>query len=155
MSQLPCISLKQPWAWAIVHGTKRVENRRTRTWNRNGHPYPPTRHRGLIGIHASGRVDRQALRDPRIVRELRRLGHTTPPPMPTGRIIAVAVIVDCHLGDGCCGWWADWGVWHLALDEVRALPEPIRTPGTLGLPWYASEAVTAAVVGQVGMGVER
>ena len=36
------ISIHAPWAWAIIHGHKRFENR---TWK--------TLHRGLLGIHAS------------------------------------------------------------------------------------------------------
>lgn len=40
--RLPCLSVQQPWAWAILAGRKPVENR---TWL--------TRHRGLLAIHAS------------------------------------------------------------------------------------------------------
>lgn len=35
------LTIRQPWAWLIVHGYKRVENR---TWN--------SHHRGELGIHA-------------------------------------------------------------------------------------------------------
>lgn len=37
-----CLSVRQPWAWLIVHGWKNVENR---TW--------PTKFRGRVLIHAS------------------------------------------------------------------------------------------------------
>ena len=38
---MKALSVLQPWAWAIVHGPKRIENR---TW--------ATRHRGPLLIHA-------------------------------------------------------------------------------------------------------
>jgi len=41
-----CLSVRQPWAFAIVRGWKCVENR---TWA------PPANFRGFIAIHASGR----------------------------------------------------------------------------------------------------
>src|SRR5215472_2285942 len=42
VSIMKALSVCQPWAWAIVHGLKTVENR-----------YRPTRHRGPLVIHAS------------------------------------------------------------------------------------------------------
>jgi hypothetical protein len=39
---LPCLSLRQPWAWLVLHGGKNIENRK---WN--------TRHRGTFLIHAA------------------------------------------------------------------------------------------------------
>ena len=41
---MKAISIQQPWAWAILHAGKDVENR---TWN--------THFRGLIAIHAPAR----------------------------------------------------------------------------------------------------
>ena len=38
---MKCITVRQPWAWAIVEGLKRIENR---TWT--------TRYRGPLLIHA-------------------------------------------------------------------------------------------------------
>ena len=38
---MKAISIQQPWAWAIIHAGKDVENR---TWN--------SHHRGLLAIHA-------------------------------------------------------------------------------------------------------
>lgn len=39
---MKCLTVRQPWAWLLMHGTKDIENR---DW--------PTRHRGLIAIHAA------------------------------------------------------------------------------------------------------
>lgn len=44
---LPCLSIRQPWAWAIVNGFKPVENR---TW--------PTKVRGPILVHAGLKEER-------------------------------------------------------------------------------------------------
>jgi hypothetical protein len=40
------LSVRQPWAWLIIHGPKRIENRR---WTTN--------YRGLLAIHASKTFD--------------------------------------------------------------------------------------------------
>ncbi len=42
MSMLPCISIRQPWAWLVVNGYKDIENR---SWR--------TKFRGRILIHAA------------------------------------------------------------------------------------------------------
>ena len=40
---MKALSVRQPWAWAIIHGGKDIENR---VWN--------TRFRGMIAVHAAG-----------------------------------------------------------------------------------------------------
>ncbi len=40
-----CVTIKPHWAWLIIHGPKRIENR---SW--------PTNHRGRLLIHASKRL---------------------------------------------------------------------------------------------------
>jgi hypothetical protein len=42
MTMIPCISIRQPWAWLILHGGKDIENR---NW--------PTKFRGRILVHAA------------------------------------------------------------------------------------------------------
>lgn len=42
-----CLTVKQPWAWALIHGPKRIENR---TWY--------TSYRGPLFIHAGKGRDR-------------------------------------------------------------------------------------------------
>lgn len=41
---IPCISIRQPWAWLILHGGKDIENR---TW-----PLPSKFNGKRVGIHA-------------------------------------------------------------------------------------------------------
>lgn len=52
---MKALSIRQPWAWLIIHGGKNVENR---TWH--------TKHRGRFAIHASQgltRLEYHAARD--------------------------------------------------------------------------------------------
>lgn len=86
MSDLPSIalSIRQPWAWAIMHGGKRIENR---TW--------PTRFRGRFCIHASKGVDRATWDDD--LSFLLDMGVVPPNKnhYHFGGIVAVATLVDC------------------------------------------------------------
>lgn len=116
------LSIRQPWADAIVHGTKRVENR---TW--------ATRYRGPVLIHAS------TVRDP----------HTTvdgPWPDVRSAILALARITGCHHSDDgrCCGPWGDKGAYHWTLADVVPLPEPVPCKGRLGL-WTPPPELTTVV----------
>lgn len=97
MVDLPpkALSIRQPWAWAIVNAGKDVENR---DW--------PTRFRGLVCIHAGvykptgddcdlfNAVFRDAVRDER---ERRRIlpRWTEALSFDRGGIIAIAEIIDC------------------------------------------------------------
>lgn len=51
---LPTLSIRQPWAWLIVHGYKDIENRKWR--------YPP-KHRGPFLIHAAAGMSRSEYQD--------------------------------------------------------------------------------------------
>jgi hypothetical protein len=83
------LSIRQPWAWAIVNGGKDVENR---DWK--------TGYRGPICIHAAKRGD-NTIGDEMmtfIQMEALRLNGSHPPLSPHlgyGGIIGVAEIVDC------------------------------------------------------------
>jgi hypothetical protein len=68
------LSIRQPWAHLIVHGSKNVENR---SW--------PTKYRGAFLIHASLNIDRAACREYGL----------DPAKLATGGIIGMAKIVNC------------------------------------------------------------
>lgn len=74
------ISIRQPWAWLIIHGIKDVENRRW--W---------TGVRGWVGIHAARSIDHQAVADLADRRPDLRL----PGEYQVGGIVGRAVVVDC------------------------------------------------------------
>lgn len=90
MTDLPplALSIRQPWAWAIINAGKDIENR---SW--------PTKQRGLICIHASKAVPpTRYLLD---CYEVTRItGRDNMPPkladdFHRGGIIGTAEIVDC------------------------------------------------------------
>ncbi len=76
---MKALSVCQPWAWAIVAGVKRIENR----WR-------PTRHRGPLAIHAS--KSRRYLAG-----DYAGLLPGLPPAeeLPFGALVGVVEVVDC------------------------------------------------------------
>lgn len=74
------LSIQQPWAWLIVNGYKDVENR---TWS--------TPVRGVIGVHAGKKIDRDGLRHIRLHFPEIEL----PEAFDTGGIVGRVEIVDC------------------------------------------------------------
>lgn len=93
------LTVRQPWAWAIIHGGKNVENRPR---NIAGG------YRGPVAIHAGLSVDMDAMTTPNIVGAvaLKRLfkgaGHpATFKESPKGAIIGVVDMVDAHESGDC------------------------------------------------------
>jgi hypothetical protein len=62
--------------------------------------------------------------------------------LPTGALVAVADLVDCHPDTGCCRPWGEPGAYHLVLAHVRRLRRPIPARGQLGL-WDATALLQA------------
>jgi len=160
------ITVRQPWAWAIIHGGKDVENR---TRNIAG------KYRGPVAIHAGLRHDLEydkqliAAAVGRWARANPQVSHLDFPDDPPnarplwyghlGRVIGVADLVDVHWADpfeGChrpdssweCSAWADTGCYHLALRNRRPLPRPIPWRGRLGL-WTVPDELEALIWEQV------
>lgn len=87
---MKALSIRQPWAFAITHGRKDVENR---TW--------ATSFRGRILLHASAtmtRDDVDGFRD--FIKDNRDLGGDwlntrSLPDLQRGGIVGIASIVDC------------------------------------------------------------
>lgn len=113
---MKALTICQPWAWAIVHGPKRIENR---TWWTN--------YRGMIAIHAG--KSRKWLED--------RLNDGTPvkhDELVFGAIIGVANLWHCcrverlqkpvPFGEGPFCW---------LLADVTALARPYEIAGQRGL----------------------
>lgn len=148
---MKALTVQQPWAWAIVHGGKDVENR-TQAW----------RYRGPLAIHAGARVSERGLRTvPSIVAAERGTSPTlvadqVRSSIELGAIIGVVDLVDVHAAAGeriegplrtpqCCeSWWAELSyaehggktrrdIVHLVLENPQPLDEPIPCRGALGL----------------------
>ncbi|MFG2970836.1 hypothetical protein ACGFZS_46965 [Streptomyces sp. NPDC048288] len=129
------LTVKQPWAAAIAHGPKRIENR--------SKPIPPAHLGTTILIHAGAAEDTNAL-PADMVRQW---------PRHFRAVVAVATLVSCHeaVGPLCCAPWGFPGQWHWALDDVRPVPHPPRpVRGQLGL-WTVDDDVLAAVQQQLDL----
>lgn len=134
------LTVRQPWAWAIIHGGKDVENR---SRNLAGS------YRGPVAIHAALVEDEAAYDDPMIVQALGEQADSwyLLERMATGAFLGIVDLVDVHeayperhaFGNNwqaaCCSspWGqSDAGV-HLVRANPRPLPEPIPARGRLGL----------------------
>lgn len=137
MAEWRCLTVRQPWAWAMTEG-KTIENRSFRT-----------SYRGRIAIHA-GRAWADSGRTDARVRSVysRRFGSGTlwpgDAPFVYGAVIATAWLDDCHEDSGCCRPWGESSyrddkdvvvrfVHHWALSRVRRLYIPIPASGRQGL----------------------
>lgn len=120
------LSIQQPWADAILHGTKRVENR---TWARKGEV-------GWIWLHAPASYDREG------ALWMRQRGlHTPELGAPTSAIVGLAYVdrISAHVPDD--DPWAFGPVcWHIY--AVIALEEPVPCRGALGL-WTVPDGALA------------
>ena len=113
------ISVRQPWAWAFLHG-KDIENRRWRT-----------QYRGPILIHASMRVDIGAI--PILIDR----GLDVPIGLPTGGIVAKGELVDV-VTKSASDWFS--GPYGFVIRDVEPV-EFVPMRGRLGLfdvDWMAS-----------------
>ncbi len=124
---MKAISIRQPWAWLIVHGGKDIENR---TW--------PTRYRGPVLIHAAKGMTREEWEDawtfaqgtgasPKAI-----AAGITRDTIDRGGFVGMADLTDC------VPWERRVSRWHIAhcfgfkLDNVRPIPFTPYT-GALGL----------------------
>ena len=107
--EVRALSVRQPWAHAIMHLGKDVENRRWRTHRR-----------GRILIQASLKVERD---------EASKL-NLDPDDLPTGAIVGSVEIIDCMRGSK--SKWAISGQWHWILKNARVVAKPIAFKGALG-----------------------
>lgn len=111
MSAVRCLSVRQPWAWAIVHGLKPVENR-VRIFN----------YRGPILIHAGlkpwdGYDDACAF--------IEKLSGRRPPPLDKielGGIVGAAMLTGCLPPLETASGWRFAGQYGLELGSAAALP---------------------------------
>ena len=149
--ELRVLTVRQPWAWAIVHGGKDVENRvRNIAGDYRG---PISIHAGLMGANFDSQHPQLWPFDSRHV---------------TGAIIGVVDLSGVHQGTvtagersqrvlscfqpgkpfGLCSTWAQDDCWHLEFSNPRPLAVPIPFKGALGL-----RRLTDDVAAQVWAGV--
>ncbi len=111
------ISIQQPWAWAILHAGKDVENR---TWE-----CPGELPRRLV-IHAGLTIDIDAYDF------LQEQGVTAPLGLPRGCLLGEVDVTKCLSKAECYSRWA-FGPWCWVLRNVEVYEKPIRYSGRLGI----------------------
>lgn len=121
---MKALTVKQPWAWALIHGGKNVENRSR-----------PTKHRGRLYIHAGkGWADEG----------IDNIGIDAMPAdeaLLSGMVIGTVDVTDCHHADDCthntgstrCSEWAMPDHYHWVLANPMPVEIPFPATGKLGI----------------------
>jgi hypothetical protein len=113
------LTVRQPWAWAIIHAGKDVENR---TWY--------TDHRGPLLIVAGRKID------PEGYRFLAALGIEVPDlSEQVGMVAGLVQVADCVRGDRSPWAFPGAEMWHWQVREAEAATKRFEARGTLGLPF--------------------
>ncbi len=110
---MKALSIRQPWAWAIMAGHKKVENR---SWS--------TLHRGPLLIHAAKAIDLAGFR------LCRELGIQVPEQLPLGAILGQVELYDV-VESLDSPWFV--GPMGFLVRDPRPLAEPLPWTGRLGL----------------------
>ncbi len=130
------LSVRQPWAWAIVEGLKDIENR---SWS--------TKFRGPVLLHAAGACTREEyLGAATIIEEL--MGRTIPKRenLHFGGIVGRAKLVDC-VRSSSSEWFG--GPWGFVLEERRVLPF-LKCKGETGF-FRVPDAIVEQLLEQVAV----
>ncbi|UOQ58115.1 ASCH domain-containing protein [Leucobacter allii] len=148
MTEMRILTVRQPWAWAIIHGGKDVENR---VRNIAGD------YRGLVAIHAGMANFEKGNAAARLHKQLH--GTDTPTEIVFGAILGVVDLVDVHTASECaemtfqgyafCSSWAEADAHHLVLENPRPLASLVPFKGALGLR-RLDETTTARVLALIG-----
>ncbi|MCR8633469.1 ASCH domain-containing protein [Paenibacillus radicis (ex Xue et al. 2023)] len=139
---MKAITIIQPWATLISLGEKKFE---TRSW--------PTKHRGLIAIHAGKKVNKEVCKEEPFHSVLAKHGYTADN-LPTGMILATCKLNDCWMvgntqgnsaivESGSCkravtgndysfGWY-DRGRYAWELADIKMIYDPVPAKGQQGL----------------------
>lgn len=123
---MPCITIRQPWAWLIVQGFKDIENR---NWK--------TSFRGEILIHAAKGMTISEYEDCiglcKVVSKVNPFPHNTRMPpyseMKRGGIIGSTTITDC-VKESLSPWF--FGQYGFTLENSKPLPF-VPCKGQLGI----------------------
>jgi hypothetical protein len=120
--ELMALSVRQPWAWAIVHGPKDIENRSVAAVS-NGSMKP-----GRIAIHASQGMTRDEYEDAAAFMARVAVKCPRPDALVRGGIIGAATVT-AIVREHASPWF--FGPRGLVLAE-KAACEPIACVGSLG-----------------------
>ena len=133
MRYMKALTVKWPWAWAIIHAGKDVENR---SWH--------TGYRGSLAIHAGLSVTRTYHAWTQVW--MAAIGVEAPemPELPRGCVVGTVDLVDCVRDSG--SRWAMPGQWHWVLRNPQPC-KPRFVRGALGLWTWAGKILYAYDLG--------
>jgi hypothetical protein len=131
---MKAISIRPPWAWAILHAGKDIENR---TWK--------TKMRGTIAVHASQTMSRPSYES--AVEQIRKIapGVTLPTfeAMVRGAIVGLVDLVGCD--ELTKSKWHVRDHYGFLLAHPRVLREPIPCNGRLSF-WNVPDALARLIL---------
>ena len=129
---MKAITLRQPWAWAIINAGKDIENR---NWK--------THFRGRVAIHAAAGMTRGEYdRACEYIRGAnRRIRIPTYEELERGAIIGTVEIVDCVRGSDSPWFMGEYG---FVLARPERLQEPIPCKGALSF-WNVPQNIEARI----------
>ena len=110
------LSIRQPWAWLVVHGYKDIENR---TWS--------TEFRGRVYVHAGQRMAPDDY--PELREYISRAGIVVPARLARGAIVGEVTIKGC-LSVSDSPWFC--GPYGFLLEDPVAYEQPAPYRGQLG-----------------------
>lgn len=128
VDMIPCLSIRQPYAWLIVQGIKPVENR---TW--------ATKFRGRVLIHAGVTYPKRDHRDD--LESWGARGYPADRESMLGGIVGEAVIVDCVKQHASAFFFGPYG---FVLERPKAYARLIPLGGRLGFFGVPSSLVAEA-----------
>ncbi len=129
---MKAITLRQPWAWAIINAGKDIENR---NWK--------THFRGRVAIHAGVGMTRVEYEEAcGYIRSINpRIRIPAYEDLERGAIIGTVEIVDC-VQDSDSPWFM--GKYGFVLIRPERLPEPIPSKGALSF-WDVPQNIEARI----------
>lgn len=134
-----CLSVRKPWGYLIIYGSKKVENR---TWG--------TKYRGPLYIHSSTKWDPRSLNPFHMFTRLQyqkihKDAMQSIATMDDADVIG-GVLLGCVDLVGCAksapdkrfnaeefSMWGEAGKWHWFIENPRAFMKPIPVKGSLGI----------------------
>lgn len=131
---MKAISIRPPWAWAILHAGKDIENR---TWK--------TKMQGTIAVHASQTMSRQYYEAS--LKEIKKISPDVHIPtydaMVRGAIVGIVDVVGCE--EHTKSKWQVRDHYGFLLANPRVLREPIPCNGRLNF-WEVPDDIARRIL---------
>lgn len=135
---MKALTVLQPWAWAIIHAGKDVENR---TWK----PGKELQVGDLFAIHAGRRLWTPTMQARGII--LGRSGAMVPKDLHRGYVLGVCRFHGCK---SSTSRWAEPGMVHWNIEAVYVCESPIPARGKQML-WHLPKKIESHLLERCGV----